>query len=337
MNYGLIAIFDTDLEYANCLADYFRLKGCLASEIMVFTKKNCFIEYSREHAFDILLINEHFITDMDLREIISKHNVFALCESSIMADDDTCIRLFKYTSAEELLRQVMASYKPMIPGVAIPFRDRHKSSIIGVYSPVARCGKTSFALALAMYYSRTSSCIFISIDNHSPLGKLIDSNTSALKTIDDLLYYFTGSPEAFDSKLLSVVKKIQHLDFVSPSNQCCYISELDVSEQLHFFKRLQNAGQYDYIFLDMGAISPVYPILQLCENVYLPCLECDAYSEAKISGFISSIKNIDSGSQISFEQISPPVISYSSHGSDYIYALTSGEMVQFIAALEQLL
>ena len=334
MNYGLIAIFDNDSEYANCLADYFRLKGCLSSEIIVFTKEDRFIDYTKEHAFDILLINEQFITDDGtiLGYKIPKHNVFTLCENRVIAEDDTSICLFKYTSAEELLREVMAGYKPMIPGVAIPFRDKHKSKIIGIYSPVNRCGKTSFALALAMNYSRTSSCLFISFDDYSSMELLADSD-SPTKTIDDLLYYYTSSPDVFDNKLLSVIKKIQHLDFVFPSKQSCYIGEMNVSEQIQFLQDLLNAGQYDYVFLDIGAISPVYPILQLCEKVYLPYIADDTYSETKLSNFMDSIKYINADNQVSFQQIAPPVINYSNHGSDYLYSLTSGEMSHFIASL----
>ena len=336
MNYGAIAIFDNDSEYANCLADYFRLKGCLSSEIIVFTKKDRFIDYTKEHSFDILLINEQFIDNSDtiVGETISQLNVFALCENRIVTNDDTCIHLFKYTSAEELLRQVMASYKPTMAGIAIPFRDRDKGKIIGVYSPVNRCGKTSFTLALAMHYSRNSSCIFISFDDHSPLGQLTDAHVSSSKTIDDLLYYFTGSPDDFDSKLLSVVNKLQHLSFITPSEGCCYISELSVSEQIQFVQRLLNVSLYDYIFIDFGTISPLYPILQLCERIYLPCIENDSYSEAKISAFMTAVKNVLPDNRTAFEQVAPPVITYSNHGSDYIYALTSGEMAQFVAALK---
>lgn len=338
MNYGLIAIFDNDSEYANCLADYFRIKGCISSEIIVFTRIESFKDFVNGHTLDILLINEQFMsdTDMALDYKFPKYNVFTLCENKFIAEDDTGIRLFKYTSAEEILREVMAGYKPTIPGVAIPFRDRHKSRIIGVYSPVNRCGKTSFTLALALHYSCKCSCLFISFDNYSSLGCLVEGSSTAIKTIDDLLYYFSGSPELFDSKLLSTSRKIHQLDFILPSKQSCYICELDVSEQIQFLQRLQNTGQYDMIFVDIGTLAPVYPILQVCDKVYLPYIAGDTYSESRLSKFMESIKSIDFQGTISSQKISPPVIEFCSHDSDYIYSLTSGEMAHFIATLDDL-
>ena len=338
MNYGTIAIFDCDFEYANCLADYFRLKGCLSSEIVVFTKPDSFIDYSKKHDFDILLINEQFMSDTDIvsGSNFPKHNIFTLCENKIIAENDAGICLFKYTSAEAILCEVMSSYKPTIPGVTIPFRDRHKSKIIGVYSPVNRCGKTSFALALALHYSRVSSCLFISFDNYSPHSRLVENFSGINKSIDDLLYYYAGSPDSLDSRLLSVVRKIQELDFISPSIRSCSIGEMNSSEQVQFLQALINAGHYDYIFADFGSLSPVFPLLELCKTVFLPYIQSDAYSESVINHFMDSLKNITSDNSTSYQKISPPVISFCRHGSDYIYTLTSGEMADFITSLDDL-
>ena len=334
MNYGLIAIFDNDADYANSLADFFRLKGGISSEIVVFTLIDSFEEYAKKHTFDILLINEEFIPTVTVESESLQHNIFTLCERKTIYEDNAGICLFKYTSAEEVLRQVMANYKPVVPGVTIPFVDKQKSKIVGIYSPLNRCGKTSFALALAMQISLTSSCIFLSFDDFSTLGSIACDNYTQVKTLDDLLYYFAQqSSEIFDSKLLSVVKKVQHLDFIPPSEQSCAIGEMNSSERILFIQGLINTGRYDYIFVDMGATSPVYPLLQLCHKIYVPTLDGDAYSDLKVKHFMASLGNTTSDSKISIERVSPPVINYNSHNSEYIYALTSGEMAQYVTSL----
>lgn len=333
LNYGVIAIFDNDSDYANSLADYFRLKGGIASEIVVFTRTDSFEEYAKNHPFDILLINQEFVPIIKIKADALLHNIFTLCEQKALYEDDAGICLFKYTSADELLRQVMANYKPVMPGVTIPFLDRQKTKIIGVYSPLNRCGKTSFALALAMQFSLNNSCVFLSFDDFSTLGNIVYENYTGAKTLDDLLYYFAQSPEIFDSKLLSVVKRIQHLDFISPSQQSSAIGEMNSSDRILFLQKLMDTGRYDYIFVDIGATSPVYPLLQLCHKIYIPTLENDTYSDVKVKQFMDSLINITSDSKIPIEKVSPPVINYNNHGSEYIYTLTSGEMALYVASL----
>lgn len=333
MNYGQIAIFDSDSEYANSLADYFRLKGCISSQILVFTRIDSFKDYVAGNTLDILLINHEFISMLDGGTDSLPHNIFTLCEQRNLVKDEDGIYLFKYTSADELLRQVMAGYKPATTGVTIPFYDRHQCKIIGIYSPVSRCGKTSFALALALHFSLKHSCVFLSFDDFSTIGSLDSIDFNHNKTVDDLLYYFTGSPEIMDSKLLSVVKHVQHLDVIPPSEQSCAIAEISASERVQFIRSLADTGRYDYIFMDIGSISPVYPILQLCQKVYIPALTNDTYSDEKINHFMASTDNIISDNRVFFEQITPPVVHYTNHGSEYIYSLTSGDMARFVSSV----
>ncbi len=357
MNHGLIAILDNDSDYANSLADYFRLKGGISSEIVVFTREDSFEEYAKNHSFDILLINQEFTnilnrncsdtinqfnrscstttTDkkMESNVLSQSHNIFTLCEHKTMREENTGICLFKYTSAEELLRQIMANYKPVISGVTIPFVDKQKSKIIGVYSPVNRCGKTSFTLALAMQFSLNKSCIFLSFDCFSSLDNIAYNDCTNSKTIDDLLYYFAQSNDNFDSKLLSTVKRIQHLDFIPPSYQSCVIDEMSSSERILFLQKLIDTNRYEYIFIDIGNVSPVYPILQLCQKIYIPTLENDAYSEQKVNQFITALTKMCSDNSISLEKISVPVTNYNSNSLEYICTLASGEIAQYVSSL----
>ena len=109
MNYGQIAIFDNDSDYANSLADYFRLKGCISSQIIVFTKIDSFKDYAQEHSFDILLINHEFLPDISTDTDSFPQNFFILCEHRNLTKPDDTMYLFKYTSADDILRQVMTS------------------------------------------------------------------------------------------------------------------------------------------------------------------------------------------------------------------------------------
>ena len=336
MNYGQIAIFDNNSDYANCLADYFRLKGCISSQIVVFTKLDSFKEYSKRQVFDILLINNEFISDIDIKADSHPQNLFILCEQRITSQNDDNMYLFKYCSAEDILRQVMTGYKPSFSGFNITFCDNHKCNIIGIYSPVSRCGKTSFSLALALHFSMCNSCVFMSFDNFSTLGNFVSNEPGNEKTIDDLLYYFTGSPDILASKLLSVVKRILQLDVIPSSKQYCAITDMTTDEQVQFINSIAETGKYDYIFIDMGSISPVHPILQICNTIYITAPQNDQYSDEKINMFMASLDNLNAEGRLPIKRVTPPVVHFNRHGSEYLYSLTSDEMKQFIISLSDL-
>ena len=335
LNYGQIAIFDNDSDYANSLADYFRLKGCISTQIVVFTKIDNFRDYASRHSFDIVLINQEFIPDIKICFDTDSYpqNFFILCEQKSIIKQDDAMYLFKYTSAEDILRQIMTSYEPTNTGTTISFSDNRRCNIIGIYSPVNRCGKTSFALALALHFSLVNSCVFLSFDNFSTINCLMQDTPKTNCTIDDLLYYFTGSPKLLDSKLLSIIKHIQQLDVISPSEHICSIAEVTTPERLQFIQSIADTGRYDYLFIDMGNISPVHPLFSLCKRVYIPTFENDLYSEEKINLFMASIDNLTSAGKTLFERVTLPVIHFSNRGSEYLYTLTSGDMKEYIVSL----
>ena len=331
MNYGLIAICDKDSDYANSLADYFRVKGCLSSEIVVFTKYEHFSEFFDTHTLDILLINESFYAS---HTAISSPNLFKLCETRMYEEDEDEICLFKYTSAEELLREVMAHYKPVMnSSIAIPFSKLRKSKLIGIYSPVHRCGKSSFSLALALQHSLKYTCLFLSFDDYSSLRALSGEICENDKTIDDLLYYFEQSSDVFHSKLLSVIRHFQQLDYIAPSSKCCTICDISSSRQIIFLEKLMDIGRYEYIFVDFGSLSPIYPLLPLCSKLYVPYIENDCYSDYKLCAFKDSLKSILPDNSIPVEELPLPSTHYNHNVSEYIYSLTSGDMGRLTASL----
>lgn len=82
LDYGLIAIYDKDAEYAHSLANYFRIKGCLSSEIVVFTRDTAFLEFVMDHSIDILLIEQEHINTVANLSITN--NLFILSKERML-------------------------------------------------------------------------------------------------------------------------------------------------------------------------------------------------------------------------------------------------------------
>lgn len=340
LNYGLIVIFDEDSDYADCLADYFRTKGCLASEIVVFTKKDPFLDFIEKNSVDILIINQ------ELKELIngiSSDNIFLLCETKVSVPDTANTHfLYKYSSAEELLRQVMADYNPSGTGACISFTGRGDGKIIGICSPLGRCGKTSFSLSLGLRLSLNNTCLFISFDECSSIHLFPERRRPQEKNLTDLLYYFLQSPELMESRLLSTIKSVQNLDCISPSVQPGIYTEVTPDDWISFLSCLKALRRYDYIVLDFGTLQPVSHMLKLCNHIFIPELKNDSYSETKLSLFLESLNSAhgsnasgkpDGGNNLPIHRIFVPFVNFSPNGTDYLVSLTSGELGQFTALI----
>lgn len=340
LNYGLIVIFDEDSDYADCLADYFRTKGCLASEIVVFTKKDPFLDFIEKNSVDILIINQ------ELKELIngiSSDNIFLLCETKVSVPDTANTHfLYKYSSAEELLRQVMADYNPSGTGACISFTGRGNGKIIGICSPLGRCGKTSFSLSLGLRLSLNNTCLFISFDECSSIHLFPERRRPQEKNLTDLLYYFLQSPELMESRLLSTIKSVQNLDCISPSVQPGIYTEVTPDDWISFLSCLKALRRYDYIVLDFGTLQPVSHMLKLCNHIFIPELKNDSYSETKLSLFLESLNSAhgsnasgkpDGGNNLPIHRIFVPFVNFSPNGTDYLVSLTSGELGQFTALI----
>lgn len=332
LNNGLIAICDEDSDYANSLAAYFRLKGSLASEIVVFTEWDNFSRFSKEHNIDILIIQEDFT---DSIAYLSYNNLFILCNNSPREELEDSHKIYKYNSAEEILRIIMANYDTSQPTSLLSFHKYRKSKLIGIASPIGRCGKTSLSLSLALKLSQNHSCLFISFDECIPLRIFLPGKEPIRSSLADIIYYFLQSMDISDNRILSCFQTFQGMDYIPPSDQLGTYSELQSEELLNFILNISGLGKYDYIIVDWGTFSFDYSLLKICNTILLPTLDDDLYSVEKLKCFFETIK-LQYKEETSFiKPIKLPHISFSQTSSEYTYLLTSGAMGNLVTSLIQ--
>ena len=73
--------------------------------------------------------------------------------------------IYKFQSGDDIIREVMAVYSE-IPGIRPNTAGSVDQSrrIIGVYSPVGRCGKTCLALAIGQILAKEEKVLFVTLD-----------------------------------------------------------------------------------------------------------------------------------------------------------------------------
>lgn len=317
MNNGLIVLLDGDTAYSGCLCEYIELHTSLGYETIAFTQIETFLEFSENKQIDILLITEDLFSSLPLYRI-SFLNLFILSSSntdSLLEKDSFSFNIFfKYQSMQSLIHKIMSHFSP----------DRHNYTafavststvLIGVYSPIKRCGKTSFSIALATAYSSRTPTLFITFDEFA--GEYLNISKDR-RSISELMLYLIENNSDMLNHLDSIVCNINGLDIIPPAIYSDDLRQLTSDTLIRFFSQLKNT-KYHYIIIDFAdTLSDILPLLNLCDKVYMPVVN-DDISRSKLSGFLNMSKTVSSNfSEDIFTLIAPPVFSYTS-GEASIY------------------
>lgn len=278
---GLIAILDSEEAYAVKLADYFKEKSGLGYNVQVFTNIYSFLDFDKTNYTDILIISEAFgdyVTDL-----INTRQVYILSEGSIDISLTEYSSIYKYQSTENIIRDVMANYASAVsPGTRISIKTVC-SDIISIYSPVKRCGKTTFALVLGCLLAKTACTLYISMEEYSGISLYTGSWPSG--DLSDLLYFYRQNPANLDKKLLSLSHSLHQLDYIPPMHFSLDFKYMNGEDWRDFIRDIIAIGRYENIILDISdSAVDVFELLNMSDIIYFPVLD-DALSAEKINNF----------------------------------------------------
>ena len=241
----VFAICDLEEAYVVHLAHYLNQKSDLPFRVMAFTSLSSLIEYASGNEIEILLIS----TDAMSEEVrnLNVHRIIILSdgETPSLGTDDP--QIDKYQDSDTIAR--------LVCGYAGAANTEMKKSLgscrlIGVYSPVSRCGKTMFCLTLAQALARSGKVLYLNLESWSGLEDLLQANWR--EDLADLMYAARSELEDLTSRLEGIVKTYGTLDICPPSFFPEDLRETDIPSWMEFFAALSNTGNYTSIILDIG-------------------------------------------------------------------------------------
>lgn len=148
-----MAVYDEDPLYAGRLAEYVNQKETFPFQAMAFSDLEKLKEYGQTHDIEILLVGEKV---REKAKEVKAGLKMILCDGEFVSKEKEKeeASVYKYQSGDCILQEVMACYctAPLQPGLALMGK---RAVIMGIYSPVGRCGKTSFALTLAQMLGKS--------------------------------------------------------------------------------------------------------------------------------------------------------------------------------------
>ena len=233
----LIAVYDADTRYAERLSDYVNRKEKGVFTAQAFTSKEKLAEYAKKHEIDVLLSGER--TDSgDISGIPSAQKIYMSEETEKQMDSGK--EIYKFQSGDDIIREVMAAYSE-IPGIRPNTAGAMGQSrrIIGVYSPIGRCGKTCLALAIGQILAKEEKVLFVTLDTFTGFTGLLNERWK--RDLSDLIYYY--KQDRFHViRLNSIVYYLGDMAWIPPIRIPQDYTQLSVQEMADLLERILQEG-----------------------------------------------------------------------------------------------
>lgn len=280
----IIAVYDVDPFYADRFADFANEKEQTPFTVMAFNSFEKLEKFSNDHVVEILLINSD--TEEELVSRIRAVQVIRLVDGGAAVCEKGQPTVYKYQPADSIIREVMAYYcgQPMEQPYVLTGK---KASVIGVYSPVNRCQKTSFCLALGGCMSRDAKVIYVNLEECSGFSRLVEG--SGKGDLSDLLYFYRR--EGFHClRLGALTHSLGELDYIPPVRFGEDLCQVEAEEIASLIAQIASGSAYDVVIVDVGQFGrSAAVILETCDIVYMPVKE-DVMSCAKTDEFMEYLE-----------------------------------------------
>ncbi|GLC80824.1 P-loop NTPase family protein [Lacrimispora brassicae] len=324
----VMAVYDGDPLYTEGLAEFVNRKEQVPFSVMGFTALEGLKAYGEDNRIELLLVDSSI--SREEIEKIGAAFVVMLADGEAVSLEEQYPSVYKYQAADRIMREVMEYYCDSSgeQGYAMVSKT---GRVMGVYSPINRCLKTSFALTMGQLLARDLKVLYLNFEDCSGFRRLMGEEYKG--GMSDLLYYYTQ--EGFRwGRLGAVVHTWGDLDYVPPvqyPEDLCQVTGQMMAEMVSHIAR---ESTYGSIILDLGQFGKKgAELLEVCDVVYMPVKD-DCVSAAKVEEFEEYLASSGHGALKSrIQKIKPPYHSSFGRRDNYLEQLLWGELGDYTRQL----
>lgn len=282
MKKRIMAVYDVDPFFADRFAETANQKGQVPFTVIAFSSLERLVQFSVEQDIEILLM------DAKMKEeagAVKAEQVVFLSDGEVQAEEKEHSYVYKYQSTANIVREVMNCYcvQPVLPSVAVG----NKSILLGVYSPVNRCLKTSFSLILGQLLAKESKVLYLNLEDCSGFRRLMGQDGQG--DFSDVLYYYSQGGCSW-ARLKSLVYHWDELDYILPARYPEDLCQVGAEQLADLLEQIAREGIYEIIIVDLGQFGKMaVHVLDICDGVYMP-IKQDWFSLAKVEEYEEYVK-----------------------------------------------
>jgi len=252
-------------------------------EVQAFTNARILGEFCKDNYVEVLLISNKAMNDLVKEMNIGK--IFILSEGDILPELAQYPTVYKYQSSDNIIAEVMSYYAQAAeqPEMALGINRNKPVDIIGVYSPIKRSLKTSFAITLGQILAKDKNSLYINLEEYSGLAALLGMNFTS--DLSDLMYFIRQKSSNIVLKMNGMLQNIGNLDFIPPVSTPKDLRSVTFEEWNWLLDEIISRTSYEVIIVDFGdSVDELFRLMDRCRRIYMPIRE-DVVSQAKIEQF----------------------------------------------------
>lgn len=323
----ILAVYDGDPAFGERLADYVNQKEIVPFAAMAFSSLDRLKEYGEDHSIEILLVDE---CSRNLVEEVKAKQVMVLCDGELVEGKEVYPSIYKYQSGDCIMREVLASYcsQPMEPALALLGA---RAAVMGVYSPVNRCFKSSLALTMGQVLARKEAVLYLNLEEYSGFSRLVGGDYRC--DLSDVLYLYRQGGYNW-MKFKSMISNWGNMDYIPPVRYAEDLSQVDPEDMAQLIDRIARESGYDRMIVDVGQMGRgALPVLSVCDVVYMPIKE-DCISAAKVEEFEEYLEEADdAGVRAKIQKLKLPKNTGIGKREGYLEQLVWGELGDYVRQL----
>ncbi len=248
-------------------------------KLQAFTSTELLKEYAVQNSIELLLISTEAM-DEEIAGLSIGKIVLLTEDGAVGVKGFPTVN--RYQASGNLVQEVMQYYGTGNLAVAYAAAKLATTQIIGIYSPIKRCGKTTFALALGEEYAKNKHVLYINLEDFSGFRALF--NREYRMDVSDLLYFYREEKQGMLNRVEEIAERLHFLYYLPPAMCPADMKSVQPEEWREWFLLLMQS-KYEVIIVEPGeCIYGLEEILALCNKIYMPILE-DKISLAKLKEY----------------------------------------------------
>ncbi|MEE8826663.1 MAG: hypothetical protein SOH48_04805 [Eubacteriales bacterium] len=278
MRKKILALYDPEKGYAVRFMETVNRRRSEPFEVRAFTREEELRHYLSENAADVVLLS-----GMDGQlDCAGSAVVIALTERPPAAGDGETTAVCRYQSSTDIMKKVEEIYGRKRGAVSSLSRTvKTGTKLVGVYSPICRCMKTSFAVALGQLLARKKSVIFLSFETCSGFEQILHMRYE--EGLADALFYIKENKLKAVERIRPLLKQIGDMNFLPPAGSFHELREVTEADWEALIEVMKDESGHEAVVIDFAYLPDIYPdILTLCDRIYMPVLS-DFVSDAKLA------------------------------------------------------
>lgn len=268
MKKSILVICDPNEQYAALFLSYVNEHNPTGFDIHIFTDVLALNTYMKETNVDVLLIAKEIAEDEFYEQA---EVVICLSEGSVSDKSETKHIIYKFQSAEQILRQVCkicAQEKNV--HINSGFERKETCKQIGIFSPKGGSGKTTLAITLAQILGKWKKVLVVNLEAF-PGNYSCEQEGNGISA---LMYLMKQDREDYQMQVQSAVYRVGNFDYLSGVSHYLDLQQMKKENMECFLDCLQKYTNYDVIIYDMSFINEsLWSVFERCDMVLEPRVE----------------------------------------------------------------